>query len=564
MKRTLALVLMICMLLSVLAACGGGSTAPAAEAPAAEEAAPAAEEAPAAPAEEATISEKSGDTTAVAATDGYLRDKVIVAISGDGQTFEPFARAQWGSVNFPIFQNLAETDSEGNLRLVLLKSFEQVDDVTYNAELWDFIYDTEGHNLKASDVDWSIQKFIDEGNKGGVNRLDNIEVTGDYTFVWHCSAPFGPGELGKNLGNPKILVEETYKEHGESMASTPVGTGPYVLESYVPGSSVTMVADENFWMKNIDDQEWLDENLYVTAYQNVREIEYQIIQDAGSRAIALERHDVDAVDSMNAADVDYFIQNPDLGIVPVEMPVDPPIAFYFDCNEASPCSDVNLRKAICYALNNADIAEGLNFPAHPVYGIHPRMYDAPEEWTTGREYYDYNIDTAKEYLEQSNYNGETLTIMYMNQAAINDAVIMVQAALAEIGVTVDLLPADMQVLNEYKLDYTKWDMMFDILGGGNYLSAVLKRFWTEDSAATNNGNQIIGIVDEHLDELFLALRDDTNDETIAAWDEYFTDEMCYGYAICNYANQTACQAGVHCVLVGAQHNVCPQAFTFDD
>mgnify|MGYP002621270206 CR=1 FL=1 len=40
----------------------------------------------------------------------------IVAISGDGQTFDPFARAAWGSVTFPLFQNLAETDSEGNLR----------------------------------------------------------------------------------------------------------------------------------------------------------------------------------------------------------------------------------------------------------------------------------------------------------------------------------------------------------------------------------------------------------------------------------------------------------------
>lgn len=564
MKRTLALILMICMLLTVLAACGGGSTAPAAEQPAAEKTA-AEEEAPAAaPAEEANITEKSGDTTAVAATDGYLRDKVTVAISSDGQTFEPFARASWGSVVFPLFQSLAETDSEGNLRLVLLKSFEQVDDVTYNAEIWDCIYDSEGRNLKASDVEWSIQKFIDEGNKGAVNRLDSIEVTGDYTFVWHCSDPFGLGEMGKNLGNGKILVQETYEAHGESMASSPVGTGPYVLENYTPGSSVTLVANEDFWMKNIDDEAWLAENRYVTSYQNVREIEYQIIQDAGSRAVALEMGTVDAVDSLNAADVDYFIQNPDLGIVPVELPQDPPVAFYFDCNEASPCSDVNLRKAICYAIDNVGIAAGVSFPAQPAYGIHPRMYDAPAEWLTGREYYDYNVETAKEYLEQSSYNGETLTVIYMDQGAITDSVIMLQAALGEIGIKVNLLPADMQVLNEYKLDYTKWDMMFDVLGGGNYLSATLKRFWTEDSAATNNGNQVFGIVDSHLDDLFLDLRDNTSDETIAAWDDYFTFEQCYGYAILVYSNQTACQADINCVLTGAQHNVCPQAFTFTD
>ena len=560
MKRILAIIMLAALMLTLFVGCGGGADT---QAPATAEEASAPEEA-APPA----VNIEESDTVAVAAADGYLRDKVTVAISGDGKTFDPFTpQSSWGKVKFPLFQLLAEVDSKGEIRYVILKSFTEIDDMTYEGEIWDCVYDTAGNNITAADVVWSIQKFIDSGNKGGVNRLESLEVSGDYTFIWHCSEPFGPGDMGKNLSNCSIVCRETYEAMGpDGMASEPICTGPYMLKEYVPGSSVTLVANEDYWMKHIPDQQWLADNNYATGFQNVREIEYQIIQDAGSRAIALEMGTVDAVDSMNAADVDYFIQNPDLGVIPVELPQDPPVAFYFDCNEASPCSDVKLRQAICYAIDNAAVAEGLEFPAQPAYGMQPRMYDAPESWTTGegRDYYTYNVETAKALLAESSYNGETLTIMYMNQPAITDAVILVQDALKQVGITVDLLPADISVLNDYKLDFTKWDMMFDIMGGGNYLSTTLKKFWTEDSASTMNGLQVTGILDSYLDELFVALKDDTNDATISAWDEYFTDEMCYGYALCLYSNQTACQADVNCVITGAQRNITPQAFTFTD
>lgn len=559
MKRTLAILLLVCMLVSLFAGCGGNpDSSTTASNPTSTPVNT--------PAEEESISDKSGDLEAEA-SDTYLREKVVVAISGDGQTFDPFSMANWGSVVFPLFQTLAYTDSEGNIRYCILKNFEMVDELTYEAEIWPFIYDSEGNNITASDVKWSIDYYVAAGHSGGVNCLDSIEVTGDYTIIWHCKQAFGLGEMSKNLGNCKIVSQKAYEARGEDgMASDPAGTGAYVLESYVPGSSVTFVANEDFWMKNITDEAWLAEHDYVINFQNVKSIEYQIIVDAGSRAIALEMGTVDAADSLNAADVDYFVQNPDLGVSPVEVPQSPPVAFYYNCNELSPCSDVNLRKAICYALDNVAIAAGISFPGQAAYGMHPRMYDAPESWTTGegRDYYNYNIEKAKECLAASSYKGETLVAMYMQNGAIPDVVIMMQAALKEIGITLELLPADMSVLNEYKLDYTKWDMMFDILGGGNYLSATLKRFWTEDSAKSCNGMQVTGIVDTKLDELFVAMKADTNDETIEAWDNYFTYEMCYGYAVCLYSNQTAARSDVNCVLTGAQHNVTPQAFTFID
>lgn len=509
----------------------------------------------------------------------YLKDKVSVGISADGGSFSPATNTSWGNVEFCLFQSLAIMDNEGGLRLQMLKSFEEVDETHYACELWDCIYDSAGNNFTANDVAFCIDQFIATGNGGGLAHFDHVEVTGTYTFNWVLTEPFSVGEMAKSFSNVSLFTEAGYLSTGaDEMVTQPIGTGPYMLKEYVPGSSVTLVANENFWMNNIEDEEWLSENYYLVDEQNVREIEYMIIQESASRAIALEMGTVVAIDTGNSADMENYKAHPEMGIDIVRRPVNAPVAYYFDCNEASPCSDVNLRKAICYALDNVAIVEACNYPADPAYGIQPRMYDAPESWTTGvnadgteRDYYNYNLALAKEYLAKSDYDGTSLNVFYMNQGAIADVVIMFQSALKEIGITVNLVPADISTLNAYMIDYTKWDVMFDIMGGGNYLSSVLKEFWTEDSAPTCNGMQVTGIVDEKLDELYVELMgvDYTRDpgrweEVVTAWDEYFTYEQCYGYAVCCYYDQSACLSTVTPAISGSQNKLTVGAFTYSD
>lgn len=503
----------------------------------------------------------------------YLRDKVVVATSRDGGGFAPVGNSSWGSVEMCYYQKLIYTDSQGKDHLQLLKSIEKVDDLTYNCTLWEFIYDTDGHNIKAEDVKYSIQIYVNAGQKGGVNCLSlldgdivDIDVTGDYTFTWHCSQPFGVGELGKNFSNPTIISKEGYEASGEDKYLTrPVGTGPYMLESYTLGSKAIFVANPDFWMKNIQDEEWLAENFYAIDCQNVREIEYDIIQDASTRAMALEMGDVCAIDTANAADIDAYIADPSYGISPVRKRVGAPLAFYFNCDEASPFSDINMRMAVCYAINSEGIAAGISYPAYAVYGPQPNMFDAPENWTTGedRDYYTYDVDKAKEYLAKTDYAGEKLTLMYIDQSAITDFAIMLQSSLREIGINIEMLPLEATTLDAHRSDYESWDIIADIQGGGDYCANTLKKFWSGDYT-DSNGNSVLGILDPKLDELYLAVKSEGTAESIEAWDNYFTYEKCYGLAVCRYLEQTACLSSVNAVVVGANNMLCVGAFTYND
>ena len=571
MKKFIAIALSAVLAMSILAGCGSSGSNNATTAASKDEAttaAPAATTAAdtagntdadfSADESKGSVEEQLKELTDKAAPGEYYGDLVTIACTNGPSTFDPFARGAGYGAQIPTFEKLAQADSTGAMKLNMLKSCVEVDELTYDCELWDFITDTAGNNITADDVAWSIQTYIDAGNQGGVAKLDNIEVTGEYTFIWHNSAAFGVGEKEKQFGNPSILSQKAYESDPDMMASNPVATGPYKLKEFMEGSYGIYEVNEDYWYNKIDDEEWLAENDGVWTYQNFKEIRCDVISDASARAIALENGSVDACTSMNATDVAGYANNPD--ITTINLPVTPPVSFYFNYSENSLCSNVYLRQAICYAIDNAGVAAGLDIPAYPVYGIQPRMYDAPEEWTTGREYYDYNIEKAKECLEKAGYNGETLTVIYDDNDQRNPSWILMQAMLRDAGINVELKMLEMATMDTTRVDFTAWDILSETMGGGNYLPNTIKKWWTVEQMKTLNGLNVGGVADAELDRLYEDVLNIHDDASIEAWDQYFTYDNCLGYAVCCIFNQTACSSKIVPVIFGSQSQLMPGAF----
>ena len=505
------------------------------------------------------------DATTAYGLGEYVGDKIYIALTRDGGTFDPFGGWMWGDASFVFYQHLADSDSAGNMRLTLLKSVEEVDELTYKCTLWDFIYDSDGNQLTASDVKWCFDKFVASGNAGSVTKLDSIEVVDDYTFLWHNKTAFKPGEIIKHFSSCYMVTQASYEAHGD-MVSVPVGTGPYVLEEYVEGSSLKVNASEDFWMRKIDDADWIKANNICSNFQNYKAIEFDVIGDDGSRAIALEQGAVSAVDNLADADINYFRENPDLGVSVVALPEIAPIAYYYNCNAESVCSDVNLRKAIAYAIDSASIVAGLDSPSYVVHGIAPGMYDAPASWLSGEgvDYYEYNMDKAVELLGQSNYQGEPVTVMYLSSNIMDAVAIMMQDQLDKVGIKVELYPVERSVLSESQYNWSKWDICFDSMDSGTYVASVAMRFTHDEKANMLDGElNMLGIEDATLEELALKLADDYLEESITAWDQYFTYDQCYAYAICGKFKQSGARSDVNASMMTIESHaaMCPGGFT---
>ena len=493
--------------------------------------------------------------TAFAATAAGTTDKIIVSASQDGTTFDPFAHGRWGNCNLSnlIFQGLAYLDLEKNVHLEMAKSIEEVDDTHYNIELWDNIYDTQGNHITSADVVFCFQKSIDNGDGGAINKFDHFDVVDDYNLVWVCKEPFTIGEYEKNMCNISVVSQAAYE--GTDFTTNPIGTGPYKLKDYTVGSTVVLVKNEDYWRLANADAE-----IGIADAQNFQEIEYQIIQDASSRAMALEMNSIDIADALNGSDVQYFANIDEVSAV--DMPVDAAISFTFNCSDHSPCASLELRQAICYALDNASIVAGLEVPAEQAFGISPNLLDSPAEWKTGRPYYDFDLDKAQELVAASGYNGEELTMIYQSNTAYDGTAIMMQSQLKKIGVNLKLEAMDMTKYMMAEHDFDAFDLKLEIRGGGSYLGQVLKS-WTaaEQERFYENGENNAMVADPTLDELFNNLLKDNSAENIAAWDARFTDEMCYGYAICTYFDQTAARSNVD-VALGEKSVIFPNACTF--
>jgi len=485
----------------------------------------------------------------------YLKDNVTVALSADGSTFDPFASfVNWGSASMTslIFQGLIQTDYDYNIYYEIAKEITQVDDLHWQLTIYDCVYDTAGSHITIDDVIWGYEQVIATGNQGAIPKFVKLEKVDDYTGIMELSEPFGAGDMVKHFGNVKVLSRETYEANGSDMTTNPIGTGPYKLKSYTVGSEVVLEANEDYWGLKADTDDPF-------AAQNFQTITYEIIQDASSRAIALEMGTVDMVDAMDALDVENFDGNDAYSII--LLPQRPPVAFFINSSDNG-IGSKELRQGILYGLDNDAIAAALSVPAVPVYGIQPNMVDAPESWITGegRDYYAYDPDKAAELIAASGYNGETITLMYVSSTAFDGAAIMIQSQLRALGVNIELLSIDQTTAMEYQYDDSKWDIRLATMGGGAYLSQTLKAWWSEDikDHVTDAKNSSL-VPDAALDELYVAMKNDASDENISAWDEYF-NEQAYGYAVCSFFNQTACKSDLESTLLTPQGAIIPNTF----
>ncbi len=567
MKKILAILLSAIMVVGLLAACGnnGGNT------PATTGAAPTeggetqletqtearAEE------EESAVADYVEEAKGKRLPMGeYAGDLITLACNSGVTSFDPFNGAGGYGVEIFYREKLGHNDNrDGQLKLCMAKSIEQVDDLTYNGEIWDFITDIAGNNITVDDVIWSLEKFRQSGQEGAVNKLQEIEKVDDYHFILHLKEPFAAGEYSKQLSNFWIISQKAYEEAPDSMANNPIGTGPYKLKEFLEGSYGIFEVNEDYWYEKIDDEKWLEENDCFATYHNFKEIRCDVISDASARAIALENGSVDGCDSMNAVDIQNYVANPDMGIKAVDIPVNPPVSLWFNCSENSLCSNIDLRMAICYAIDNAAVADALDVPAYPVYGLQPRMYDAPKEWTTGREYYNFNQAKAKELLEKAGYNGEELIIEFGDGDQRVPSFTLIQAQLAEVGInlTTRVVERNSETPNNV---FTGWDMKSATMGGGSYCANTIKRFWsTEYALSIGDGYSVLCIQDPELDRLYEAVLADNSEENIKAWDQYFTYDKCYAYAVCCIYKQTAISTKYNAALFGNQNSLCPGAFS---
>jgi len=230
----------------------------------------------------------------------------------------------------------------------------------------------------------------------------------------------------------------TEEERVDWAMNNPVGTGPFILESFQ--QDVRMVAKRN-------PNYWDGDKPYFDKYEVI------YIPDYTTAKTALQAGEADAML------VEFGKQSKDFENIPgFNLFVQPQATTFFvfdDAHPESPFYDKKVREAVDYAIDREWLAENLGYGFYePCYTMTPRSNVAYNPDYVGRQ---HDPEKAKQLLADAGYpNGFKTQLLPCPLGLQRDVWVAVQQQLAEVGIDCELKFLDMAAFNDYRTPGT-WE-----------------------------------------------------------------------------------------------------------
>ena len=247
-----------------------------------------------------------------------------------------------------VYSALLEHTDDLRIRPALALRLDNPDPLTYVAHLRQGVTFHDGHELTARDVIYTFKSILDPALpspfKGAFRALKDVTARDQYTVVFSLSEPFAafPMQL---TGVPPIVPDEA----GDSLRTSPIGTGPYRFVRYAADDTLELSAFEGYW----------------DGLPNNAGIIMKVVPDDTMRGLELRKGTTDLVVNDLPPDIVYQLEQSDQFSITRSPGLD---FFYLGVNMRDPLlADVRVRHAIGYATNRDAIISylrrGLGRPA---------------------------------------------------------------------------------------------------------------------------------------------------------------------------------------------------------
>ncbi|MCA9414878.1 MAG: ABC transporter substrate-binding protein [Candidatus Omnitrophica bacterium] len=434
------------------------------------------------------FSQEEGLYTVTGIEIGKPGGRIVVASLGDPKTFNPITANETSSTDVinNIFEGLITYDPiKQELLPALAESWEHSDDfLTWTFHLRKGVKWNDGAPLTADDVLFSFQviyddKIINPGKDFLSVKGERFEITkvDDHTIQIKTPHLYGPFERAIMTAVqiiPKHKLETAYNEGRFSemfgIDTAPkdlVGTGPFMLKSYLSGERVILERNPHYWKQDEEGQRlpYLDE------------IVFENVPDLDAMDIAFEAGRTDAHENMQPSKYKRFKDGEEEGNYTV---YDAGIALgdshlwfnqnrgtnpetgepYVKPHELKWYTNASFRKAVSHSINRPAIIRNVyRGRAEPIYGpLSPAMGkwynpDIPK--------FEYDLEAAKGLLEEIEYidrdgdgiredpEGNKISFSIITNRGNNireDTGLIIEQSLKEIGLDARLQTVDFNTL----------------------------------------------------------------------------------------------------------------------
>ena len=388
-----------------------------------------------------------------------------------------------------VYEGLVKLDQDGNIVPLLARSWEvSPDRTTYTFHLQDNVTFTNGKKFTADDVVFSINRVKTDWKislKSAMDVVANVEKKDDLTVLVTLSKPSNSW-----LYRMTTRVGAMFSRDGVSdLARTPVGTGPYKLESWRRGDSITLVRNEDYWGTK----------------PKLDKVVLKYFKDATAMNNALLTGEIDVISTVQAPEsIQQFSDASRYEVI--EGTTTGEVVLSFN-NSRAPLNDKRVRQAIRYAIDHKALLETAWAGRGQLIGSMVPPSDPWYEDLTGM--YPHDPAKAKELLAQAGHDNLTLRLRIPNLPYAVASAQVVKSQLAEVGVTVEIEPLEFPA---------RWlDVVFS---QADYDMSIINHVEPRDiTAVFGNPNYYLRYDNPQVRDLFAKADAGTEEEQVAAMKE---------------------------------------------
>ncbi|GAB2511450.1 Heme-binding protein A precursor [Corynebacterium atrinae] len=314
-----------------------------------------------------------------------------------------------------VYEGLVRIDADGTIVPLLAQSWEVSEDRTsYTFHLREGVEFSDGTPFTADTAAFSINYVKNSWTNGLKSQMDVVnsaEPLDEYTLRVSLTRPsqrwlWSMGTLTGAMMSPEGV---------ETLASNPIGTGPFELDRFAVGESISLRARDDYWGD--------------PAQQDAA-IRY--FSDATSAVNALRSGDIDVVWSMQSPEL--------LDTLPTEFSVDVGTTngevIVSMNNKRAPFDDPRIRRAVALAIDrhaiNEVVWEGLatDTGGAPVPPTDP--------WFSGKDYFPFDPAQARQLLIDAAIPHPDITIAVPSLPYAQNISELLYSQLSDVGFRVHL------------------------------------------------------------------------------------------------------------------------------